>query len=127
MEAIMKIKKSKFNVEKLKPADNMWDKCGHSVFCQETGECDICGAILNTKINADKLEESIEYIISSLEYYKMIMYNTKSTKAEIKAANKYFKMIPLLENIFSLSNVCDDKLKKYSMDVDHVEFSKEEK
>lgn len=116
----MKFNKEKHNIKRLQPRveDIELNKCTHEIFDKTTGECALCG----TKVSIDfswfkenEFTESIDNVIDELESMKMIINSCMGDK-EIKAAQKYFNMIPLLKNIGALYDICKENVCISSLD-----------
>ena len=114
-----KFNKMKFNIKKLKPLPEAIElnKCIHTLLDEETGECAVCKNKIKLELptESDILNAST-CIVNSLETMKMIV-NSCMSKKEIRAAQKYFDMIPLLNNISSLYEICTEELKTANFDV----------
>ena len=102
----------KCNAKKLKPKREhvKMNKCTHSIVNNDN-VCLVCGWNINTDLNLDEFLRSADVVADYLETMKMIISNTCCTRAERKAAQKYFNMIPLLSNIESLYKISYDKSK----------------
>lgn len=114
-----KFNKTKYNINMLKPTPESIEKnkCTHEVFAVEDGSCLTCGVNASPKkcLNPDKLIEAKATMIEHLQCMKMVA-NSCLSKKEIKAAQKYFDMIPLLEKIDVLYNICADALDDHTLD-----------
>lgn len=112
--------KIKYNVKRLKPRpeDIELNKCTHEIFDKETGECPVCGVIVSpdTNFNDNDLLLAAQNVIDHLESMKMIA-NACMSKKEIKAAQKYFDMIPLLQNVDVLLDICKEELNNTDLDI----------
>jgi len=104
----------KYNVKKLKPSnvDIERNKCTHYEYSEYDGTCSICGIKINLKIDREDMIKSSNNLISYLETLKMIV-NNYGSKKEIKAAQKYFDMIPLLLHISNLHDVGNEIYMRY--------------
>lgn len=115
-----KFNKVKYNIKKLqlRPEDIEANKCTHEVFSKEDGECAECGIVVNPDVCFDEenFTKAVDIVITHLESMKMIV-NTCMTKGEIKAAQKYFNMIPLLHNIDTLYDICIEELNNTELDI----------
>ena len=116
----MKFNKEKYNTKRLQPRieDIELNKCTHEVFDKTTGECAECGTKVNisfTLIDENEFIYSVNDVIDQLESMKMIV-NSCMNKQEIKAAQKYFDMIPLLKNINTLYDICKNEVELSTLD-----------
>jgi hypothetical protein len=103
----------KYHTTKMQPKleDIELNKCIHNAENIDS-KCPICGSKIDTNMDLEKLLSSADTLISYLETMKMVS-NTVLTSKEIKAAQKYFDMIPLLKNIESIYNICKDEFEHY--------------
>lgn len=103
--------KNLYNAKKLKPKaeDIELNKCMHIV--EDSNECLICGTIVNRILDINELIDHSNNIINYLETMKMIAGYAFSKK-ELKTAQKYFDMIPLLKNINSLYDICNEYMEE---------------
>lgn len=112
--------KIKYNIKKLKPRaeDIVLNKCTHAIFCKEDGKCASCKTTVdpNVCLNETELNYAVEVIVNHLECMKMIT-NICMSKKEIRAAKKYFKMIPLLKNLYILYDICNDEMQSTDLNV----------
>ena len=105
----------KLNIERLKPKaeDVELNKCDHMLIDEETSTCTICGKHITCNIAYDEeTNKAVNTIIDMLESLKMVM-NEVSSKKELKVAQSYFDMIPLLKNLSSLEKVVVDDYTRY--------------
>lgn len=95
------------NYEAIKPSkyDKELNKCTHPDV-DEAGICRICDSVLNTDMELGELEIAASTLISYLESMKMQINKSCSSRKIKHEANKYFDMIPYLENITDLYEVC---------------------
>lgn len=99
----------KYNLARLKPLaiDVELNKCTHSSFNEATGHCEECGVAPIIEMDMASLAIATKVVIGHIETYKMI--GKCLTKKERKLAQKYFDMIPLLKNLNSLHDVCEER------------------
>lgn len=130
----MKFNKIRYNIKRLKPRveDIELNKCTHKMYCKEDGLCGYCG----TQVSPDnifdenglELAAAADTIIDYLECMKMIVNNCMSNK-EIRATKKYFNMIPLLNNIDTLYDMCIDALNRTELEIvdlyESIEYEKD--
>lgn len=97
----------KLNIERLKPKaiDIELNKCTHLSIDEQTSTCTICGKHVSCNIAFDEeTDKAIALIIDKIESLKMVMSELGTSK-ELKIAQPYFNMIPLLNNLESLQDV----------------------
>lgn len=116
-----KFNKEKYNIKRLEVRDEDIErnKCTHEIFDKESGECAICGTEVNPNapwFNEDELISAVDTVIDHLETMKMIV-NSCMSKKEIRAAQEYFDMIPLLNNIDTLYNICMEEFNNANLDI----------
>ena len=114
-----KFSREKFIIESLKPRpeDIIFNRCTHQIFDKETGECATCKTIINPNMCFDKTElmTATDTVIENLECMKMIV-NSCMDKKVVRAAQKYFDMIPLLQNIYALYDICNEELEDSNLE-----------
>lgn len=123
-----KFNPNRANYEAIKPSkyDKELNKCTHPDV-DETGICRICDSVLNTDMKLGELEIAASTLISYLESMKMQINKSCSSRKIKHESNKYFDMIPYLENITDFYEVCrsyaeaqeveDAKYKKAAKDI----------
>lgn len=115
-----KFNKTKYNIERLKPRpeDIELNKCTHEIFDKDDGKCAVCETVVSPNIIFNQMElwQAIETVSDHLECMKMIVNSCMSRK-EAKAAQKYFDMIPLLNNLEVLYDICIDELNTTDLDI----------
>ena len=109
-----KFSKEKYTISKLKPKPLTVEanKCTHQNYNIDDNYCTECGRELNLNLDHVNLLVHTSEVVNYLETFKMLM-NAYGTRKEIKAAQKYFDMIPLLLNIGKLHDVCREKYAEY--------------
>lgn len=115
----LKFNKEKYNIKRLQPRaeDIEVNKCTHEIFSKEDGQCAVCNTVVDPNMCLDEelLTSSVDIIITHLHCMKMVV-NSCMGKKEIKAAQKYFDMIPLLQNIDALYNICIEEFNNTVLD-----------
>ena len=102
------------------------NKCNHDDIT-DNNRCILCGKKINTNLNLKELIDASDIIINTLESMKMVV--THMSKKERRVAQKYFHMIPLLKNIGTFYDVCNEKAKdinEWYKELMEAEVDKEE-
>ena len=121
-----KFNHEKLNIARLKPnaTDVELNKCTHMFIDEETSTCTVCGKHITCDIAFDEeTSKAIDLVIDKLESLKMVM-NELSSKKELKIAQPYFDMIPLLKNLESLQNVVVDDYTNYINTLNQIAANK---
>lgn len=116
-----------YNIKRLKPKpeDIEANKCHHCIDEEKDDDiCILCGTEIERDLNFNNLTYHSNMVIQYLESMKMIA-NCSLTKKELKAAQKYFDMIPLLKNISNLYNICSEE--QENLDTYLNEYSQDDK
>ena len=102
-----KFNQDRANYEAIKPSryDKELNKCAHPDV-DEAGICKVCDSVLNTDMDLGELEMTACTLVSYLESMKMQINKSCNNRKIKHEANKYFDMIPYLENITDLYEVC---------------------
>ena len=104
--------KEKFNIERLQPQKEIIEMNNCTHLNLKNNRCEDCGIYLEEEMNLDELVEAGQVITGYLETMKMVA-NVTLSKKEMKVAQKYFDMLPLLYNLTELYEVCEEEYGNY--------------